>query len=141
MAIKNHRGVVLLSIKPRFADAIMRGEKTVEFRRRPWKAEVDTVVVYATSPARKIVGYFTVSFVDLASPSSLWRRHGSVGGIPRREYRSYYAGATSGVAVGVGVVRRLRDGEGLRALTSLQHPPQSFAYLDRTTLSRLDALP
>ena len=140
MASKDHRGVVLLSIKPRFADAIMRGEKKVEFRRRLWKADVDTVVVYASSPAKKVIGYFTVTFIDLASPGRLWRRHGSVGAIPLDEYRSYYAGTTSGVAVGVGAVRRLRDGEGLRSATGLRKAPQSFAYLDRTKLSRLHGL-
>lgn len=140
MARKKARGVVLLSIKPRFAHAIMRGEKKVEFRRRPWKSDVDTVVVYATEPEKQIIGYFTVSFVDLASPTELWRRHGSVGAIGREEYRSYYSGATSGVAVGIGAVRRLYEGRGLRSITPLERPPQSFAYLDRGVVSRLQPL-
>jgi predicted transcriptional regulator len=131
---------VLLSIKPRFADAIMRGEKKVEFRRRLWKSTVDTVVVYSTEPEKRIVGYFSVSFVDLASPTELWRRHGGVGAIGRDEYRTYYAGTTSGVAVGVGRVHRLDKGRELRSITRLNRPPQSFAYLDRTTMSRLHAL-
>jgi predicted transcriptional regulator len=80
----------------------MRGEKKVEFRRRLWKSDVGTVVVYATEPEKQIVGYFTVSFLDLDSPTQLWRRHGDVGAIGRGEYRTYYAGATSGAAVGVG---------------------------------------
>lgn len=140
MAATDHRGVVLLSIKPRFAEAIMRGEKRVEFRRRPWKSDVGTVVVYSTSPARKIVGYFTVTFVQLASPDRLWREHGGVGAIARHEYRDYYAGAAVGVAVGVGAVHRLRSEKRLQSVTGLQKPPQSFAYLDQATLSRLHAL-
>ena len=140
MARKKDRGVVLLSIKPRFAHAIMRGEKKVEFRRRLWKSDVDTVVVYATDPEQRIIGYFTVSFLDLASPSELWRRHGRVGAIGHAEYRSYYAGTTNGVAVGVGAVRRLENGGGLRSITHLDRPPQSFAYLDRAAMTRLEAL-
>lgn len=140
MARNEDRGIVLLSIKPRFAHAIMRGEKKVEFRRRLWKSDVDTVVVYATEPEKRIVGYFRVTFIDAASPTELWRRHGTVGGIGHDEYRSYYAGTTSGVAVGVGEVRRLAKGGGLRSITRLHRPPQSFAYLDRTALSRLHAL-
>ena len=140
MAREEDRGVVLLSIKPQFANAIMRGEKKVEFRRRLWKSDVDTVVVYASSPTKKVIGYFRVSFVDQGSPRRLWSRHGSVGSIELAEYLTYYAGATSGVAVGVGKVHRLRDTEGLHEATGLKRPPQSFAYLDRSMLCRLHAL-
>ena len=140
MARKQDRDVVLLSIKPRFAHAIMRGEKKVEFRRRLWKSDVDTVVVYATEPEKQILGYFTVSFLDLDSPMQLWRRHGGVGAIGRAEYRTYYAGATSGAAVGVGTVRPFAMGHSLRSVTRLQRPPQSFAYLDRDAVARLREL-
>jgi predicted transcriptional regulator len=140
VAREEDRGVVLLSIKPRFANAIMRGEKKVEFRRRLWKANVDTVVVYASSPTKKVIGYFNVSFVDLGSPRGLWNRHGGVGSIALNEYLSYYAGTTSGVAVGVGKVHRLKGVGGLRAATGLKRAPQSFAYLERSTISRLQAL-
>jgi len=115
----------------------MRGEKKVEFRRRLWKADVDTVVVYASHPEKRIVGYFKISFLDLGSPTALWRRHGEVGVIQRDDYRSYYSGATSGVAVGVGEVRTFADRHDLRSVTHLERAPQSFAYLDREESARL----
>lgn len=118
----------------------MRGEKKVEFRRRLWKSDVDTVVVYASSPTKKVIGFFRVSFVDHGSPQRLWNRHGSVGSIDLGEYLTYYAGTRNGIAVGVGKVHRLRDTEGLQEATGLERAPQSFAYLDRSTLSRLHAL-
>lgn len=48
---------VILSIKPRFARAIMDGSKRYELRRRIFKNEnVDTAYIYATSPVKKIIG-------------------------------------------------------------------------------------
>src|SRR2546427_5834830 len=39
---------VLLSIKPEFVAAILRGEKRYEFRRRIFRRSIGVVVVYAT---------------------------------------------------------------------------------------------
>ena len=42
---------VLLSVKPKFAEAILAGDKTFEFRRLLFKRDdVRTIVLYASSP-------------------------------------------------------------------------------------------
>jgi predicted transcriptional regulator len=63
MARTTDRTVVLLSTKPRFAEAIMGGEKHVEFRRVRCRRDVKVVLVYATSPIQRLLGYFEVSFI------------------------------------------------------------------------------
>lgn len=49
---------ILLSIKPVFAEQIIRGEKRVELRRRAKIMMGDVIFLYASSPAKKIVGEF-----------------------------------------------------------------------------------
>ena len=52
---------VLLSVKPQFAEAILAGVKTFEFRRALFRRpDIKTVVLYASSPTCKVVGEFTI---------------------------------------------------------------------------------
>jgi predicted transcriptional regulator len=137
MARKKADTVVLLSVRPKFAEALMAGTKRVEFRRVRFRRPVRAVVVYATAPVARVVGYFEVAFVQESSPSAIWRRHARVGGISPPEYKRYYAGSTRAVAIGVGKVSRLPDGLTLNSLERGARPPQSFRYLSSDTLARL----
>lgn len=52
---------VLLSINPQYADKIFSGEKIYEYRRNIFKnTDVKIVLVYATSPIKKIIGEFYI---------------------------------------------------------------------------------
>ncbi len=42
---------VVMSVHPRFAEAIMDGRKKIEFRKRPLADDVSVVWVYATAPS------------------------------------------------------------------------------------------
>jgi predicted transcriptional regulator len=87
------RKVALLSIRPRFARAILSGEKRVELRRRPIGESVSHVVVYATAPVQKVVGWFEVGAIQEGSPHVLWKAHGHAASVTRDEFRAYYRGA------------------------------------------------
>ncbi len=52
--------VALFSIHPQYAEAILAGTKSVEFRRTPLADDVTHVVVYATAPTKMVVGIFEV---------------------------------------------------------------------------------
>ena len=50
---------VLLSIKPKYADLILSGEKIYEIRRRAWGIlDIKTVILYASAPVCMVVGEF-----------------------------------------------------------------------------------
>jgi predicted transcriptional regulator len=129
VARRQTRRVALLSIHPRFARAILEGSKTVELRRARLPEDVSHVVVYATSPVQRIVGWFEVSRVERDLPSRLWRRHGTATGVSRDEFHAYFAGANEGTAISVGRVAALDKPLHLRALGHAV-PPQSYRYLD-----------
>ncbi len=122
---------VLLSVKPQFAEAILTGRKTFEFRRAVFRRqEVDTVVLYASSPTCKVVGEFTIAEVLSLALDALWQttRHG--GGIDRDYFDRYFEGRAEGYALKVKRARRYRSPLCLRKDLGILHPPQSFCYLE-----------
>ena len=119
---------VLISVRPRFAYAILGGLKQVELRRVAPSQDLSAVVLYATAPERSILGWFDVDGVEVAAPSTLWRRYGGHTSLSRREYDHYFAGCPKGVAIKVGTIHQLPRPISLQELGDLS-PPQGFSYL------------
>lgn len=139
MASSSTRSVVLLPIKPQYADPILRGTKQVEFRKRPFRRHVTHVVVYSSYPVKQVVGFFEFLGVDEDSPERLWRRYAGVGGIKKIDYDQYYAEKSRGVAIKVGKVHVLAKPIPLAQIESGLRPPQNYAYLSAQAFDRLRA--
>lgn len=131
--------LVLLSIKPKYAELILAGSKRVEFRRSWASQNVSVIVLYSSSPIQKIVGVVEVEDVVVASPTSLWRTCTERGGgLTRKELRSYFAGRSKGVAVLLGSLFKFdRYLEPLDVFADFV-PPQSFRYLDENEYGLLE---
>lgn len=120
---------VVMSVHPRYAEAIMAGRKKVEFRKRPLAEDVGLVWVYATAPVQLIVGYFEVGATVTAAPRSLWRRFSRVGCIDRVDFDRYYANSVVGSGIQIEVATRLAVPMPIGELLPSGVPPQSFAYV------------
>jgi predicted transcriptional regulator len=132
---------VLLSIRPRFAELILSGDKTVELRRSTVRASKgDRVLLYVSSPRSSVVGSFEIRTVTSSKPSRLWSLVKNKCGVSRGEFDEYYAAAKYAVAIFLCNPRAfdrpipLRE---LRERLSGFHPPQSFRYLPESMLSSL----
>jgi predicted transcriptional regulator len=132
---------LLISIRPRFAELIFAGKKTVELRRtRPKVSPGDLVLVYVSSPAKQLQGAFEVKKMISAAPSTLWRKVGKNSGIARAEFLDYFRGKTQAHAV---VIRRVWKLSGPIDLSTLRRqkggfrPPQSFHYISTSRPSPL----
>lgn len=122
---------VLLSVKPQFAEAILAGEKTFEFRRAVFRREnVRIVVLYASSPTRKVVGEFIIDEVLSLHLDALWGVTKDGGAIDRSYFDQYFEGLLTGYALKVKRARRYRSPLCLRTDFGITHPPQSFRYID-----------
>jgi len=124
---------VLLSVKPRFAEAILAGEKTFEFRRALFRRPVTRVIIYASSPTRKVVGEFTIGKVLFLSLDALWTSTSDGGAIDRAYFERYFEGRSQGYALKVKSARRYRIPLCLQKDLGIKHAPQSFRYIDWTT--------
>lgn len=120
---------VLLSIRPPFAEAILRGAKRYEFRRTIFSRRVDVVLMYVTAPVQKVVAEFDVVSVISEPLPRLWSRTRKYAGINEALFYRYFSGLQRGHAIAIGEVRLYIspfcpvEQLGLR-------PPQSFVYLD-----------
>lgn len=124
---------VLLSLRPRFADALLNGTKTVEVRRRPMRLDAGTLcLLYASAPIHALTGAIIVASVDHGAPSELWRRHGPRMALTRDEYHDYLDGRSSaGVLVVTAPVTfhaPVPLAELRRRLESFV-PPQSYRFV------------
>ncbi len=120
---------VLLSIKPEYAEKILHGEKKYEFRRTIFKSlSVTKIVIYATSPVRKIIGEFDIDCIISLEIDNLWEKTKHHAGINKQFYDSYFHGKEIGHAIKIKRAKRylkyleLGDYE-------VRCAPQSFVYL------------
>ena len=124
--------MLVLSIKPVFATAILRGEKTVELRRRrPCVKTGDIIIVYASSPIMAILGMCEVDSITSGHPRCLWPKVRARAGMNWREYSAYFEGTTKGTAI---CLRRPHCLEvpvtldEIRRIAPRFRPPQSYRY-------------
>ena len=125
--------MLLLSIHPRFAEAILAGTKKVELRRRvPRIAAGAEVLIYSTLPMGAIVGKFAVEQVITPSVGQLWRQTCGMSGVTRTEFDTYFDGVATGVGILVAKATRFQTPISLKTLREVWpgfHPPQGFRYL------------
>lgn len=129
--------VAILPIHPQYADAIIAGQKRVEFRRRVFRDVVEYVVIYVCNPIKKIIGFFRVSHLTPGTPSELWQTFQEVGGIAEEDFREYYKGYDQAVAIGIDDLVLLQDPITLTDLCSSLSAPQSFMYLKNELFEEL----
>lgn len=122
---------LLLSIKPRYADAIFAGEKHFELRKvKPKVGAGDLVLVYVTMPRCGLEGAFRVGAVLEMSPERLWPRVRSGCALTKAEFMAYYEGKATAFAIGILEAWRLETIVQLSELRSEQIiPPQGYRYL------------
>lgn len=121
---------LILSIKPKYVDRILVGDKTVELRKRSARiAPGAQVLIYSTSPCCAVVGEARVSFREQLPLEKLWRRFRSEAAVDRDEFDDYYQGCTEGVAFGLTDVVQYQSPVSLDALRDAAdgfRPPQSY---------------
>lgn len=122
---------VLLSIKPKYANAILAGEKLVEFRKLAFKKEIERVYIYSSSPEQRIIGYFTIEDIISDTPKELWRKYSSVGSISQEDFFEYFADKDIGYSIKIKSVNRFRKSKNPKEIFKNFVAPQSFMYCER----------
>ena len=82
---------VIISIKPKYALAIIKGKKRIEFRKRKPNIEAGTrCYIYATAPYKMIIGYVVYWGCIIRQKDKLWDKVQSIAGITKEEFDAYY---------------------------------------------------
>jgi predicted transcriptional regulator len=138
--MNEHDRALLLSVRPRYAHAILNGTKSAEIRRqRPAVHPGTLVIIYATKPVGAIVGTARISDISSGNPADMWEQHQRSTGVTRAEYDAYLTGAETAYLLFLRRVQRLEPLltlEQIRSATTFQ-PPQSYRYLSQHMLHNL----
>ena len=121
----------ILSIKPQYANAILKKEKTVEFRKKVFKNEVDRVYIYSSSPVKRIVGYFTIDKIIEAKPKKLWNDFNDVGSIDKKSFFEYFDNSKIGFSICLNEVCEFDKHIDPRDIFESFTAPQSYCYTSK----------
>ena len=119
---------ILLSIKPEYAEKILCGEKKYEFRRRIPTHDVDSILIYASSPQSRVIGEVDVTMILSMPPKKLWIKTKEGAGISRTTFENYFKDCSTANAFVLGDFKKFKRPQRLTKY-NIQHPPQSFVYI------------
>lgn len=120
---------VLLSIKPEFAEKIFNGTKKYEFRKSIFKrTDVHKIIVYASSPVKKVIGEFTIEDILNDNLDAIWDKTAVSSGISKGFYMAYFENKSKAYAIKIGRTKRYKQARELSDY-NVHTAPQSFAYI------------
>jgi predicted transcriptional regulator len=131
---------MLLSVRPRYAEAILTGTKNAEIRRqRPGAQPGTPVIIYATKPVGAVVGVAYIDQIIEGSPAELWPLHHHETGVTQDEYDQYLQGSSTAYLLLLDGARRLSRPLTLDEMreTATFQPPRSYRYVNHSTLRTL----
>jgi predicted transcriptional regulator len=132
---------VLMSIKPKYADLIFAGTKTIELRRVcPKISPGDLVLVYVSSPRMALVGGFEVAGVVSDKPQTLCKKWQPQSGVEKETFLHYFQGAAKAYGILIGRTWQFESATELKTLRRRKggfHPPQSYRYVGSEELGKL----
>src|SRR6476469_11158549 len=137
--------ILLLSIRPEYANKIFDRTKTVELRRvRPRLLNKgDLVVIYDSSPEKAVLGSFKVDNIVEKPIADLWEEVEKIAGISHENFYDYYKGVKIGVGIFLKDIHRFSQPVELHRLrNNLPNlkPPQSFRYLTTNQFNIVNSL-
>ncbi len=120
----------LLSIKPKYVEEIVEGNKKIEFRKTIFSRQVKEVWIYASSPIKKIVAVFSPGGIIEDSPKSLWRKYKYISGMKEEDFINYFYGKDVGYAVEIDALRVFKKAFEPNEIIREFTPPQSYYYFN-----------
>ncbi|MBW7989514.1 MAG: GNAT family N-acetyltransferase [Planctomycetes bacterium] len=137
---------LLMSLRPEFAELILQGRKTIEFRRKfSKKYEGATIVFYISRPLQQFMFTATITQVDHNQKKCLWSDYEQEGGISQTTFDKYFSGIDHGYAIHLSNVKTLPNQLALEQAKNVcpqLRPPQSFQRLGpKSPLLRVLDLP
>ncbi len=120
---------ILLPIKPEYVDKILKQKKLYEYRKTKCKRKIDKIIIYSTSPIKKVIAEVEVQEIISNSPSQLWKDTKDYSGISKIKYMKYFKNRDIAFAYKLGKVIVYDEPKTLNDL-GINYYPQSFVYIN-----------
>jgi len=119
---------ILISINPEHVENIINGSKKFEYRKIAAKQDISSIVIYETTPVKRIVAEAEIIDVLILSPDELWEQTKQASGISKEFFDEYFKGKKIAYAYKLGKVKVYETPKTLLDY-GVKNAPQSFIYL------------
>lgn len=130
------KNILLISVKPEFAEKIMNGEKTIELRKSaPKKVSKDSyILIYVTSPIKELWGICKINNIIKDDPNTFWGNYGSKTGITESQFKEYYNKSRNAFGIELKEIRNFSkysiELKQLKSAFPNFMPPQTYSYIN-----------
>lgn len=120
---------ILMSIKPKFVKEIFEGTKVFELRRKIFLKKINTVIIYESSPTKKIVGEFIIDGIVSDTPNKIYQKYNKYLGIDKENYFEYFK--NTNIAYAIKIKKVIKYEKELTLVDfNLERAPQSYQYIE-----------
>ena len=117
-----------MSIKPEYAEKIFSGEKHFEYRKRKCSKSVTSMIIYETSPVKKVVGEASILKILQDTPSKIWKLTSTFSGVSEDFFYEYFNNCDLATAYALGNIERFSCPKDLSCY-GISKAPQSYIYI------------
>ncbi len=120
---------ILISINPEHVAKILSGEKKYEYRTKAAKKDVHSLIIYETTPVKRVVAEAEILEVLMLPPEVLWKETKDSSGISKSFFDDYFKGRKVAYAYHLGKVKAY-DTPLMLSSYGVKTAPQSFIYIN-----------
>ncbi len=139
MKTDNIKKYLFVSVKPEFANKIVKKEKSIELRKiKPHVNIGDYIIIYASSPVKSVVGFGVIKQIIEKTPKGMWKEHAALLGIDKKRFDEYYTGKERAIGIEIHKIKKIIpiSLESMRTIDPNFHPPQVYRYVSNYLISR-----
>lgn len=118
---------IIISINPEHVKNIINGTKRFEYRTKAAKNDVNKLIIYETTPIKKVVAEAEIVEILALEPNALWEQTKEFSGITKTFFDEYFKGRKVAYAYKLGRIKVYEEPKNLNEF-GLKVAPQSFAY-------------
>lgn len=119
---------IIISINPEHVDNILSGKKKYEYRKIAAKKQISSIIIYETTPIKRIVAEAEIVDVLMFPPDELWELTKDDSGVTKTFFDSYFRKNKTAYAYKLGKITVFETPKSLKDF-GLKYPPQSFIYI------------
>lgn len=119
---------ILISINPEHVNNIINGLKKYEYRKIAAKKDIKALIIYETTPVKRVVAEAEIIDVLMMEPKKLWDLTKNESGIDKVFFDQYFDGREIAYAYKLGEIKVYAQPKTLLDY-GLKTAPQSFVYI------------
>lgn len=119
---------ILISINPEHVKNIIKGIKKYEYRKIAAKQDISSIIIYETTPIKRVVAEAEIIDVLELQPEELWEQTKESSGISKEFFDKYFKNREIAYAYKLGEIKVYDEPKTLLEY-GIKAAPQSFVYI------------